>query len=76
MTFGAASVRTDSSSNVAVVEPTQDWRRYNLSPRLTCWPRVIFSEVFWDLLPDALMRSGVVVIIDVFLHDAIQLATI
>jgi hypothetical protein len=76
MTIGAASARADSSSNVAVVEPTQDWRRCNLSPRLTCWPRVIFSEVFWDLLPNALMRSGVVVIIDVFLHDAIQLSTI
>ena len=76
MTFGAASVRTDSSSNVTVVEPTQDWRRCNLSPRLTCWPRVIFSEVFRDLLPDALMRSGVGVIINLFLHDAIQLATI
>ena len=63
-------------SNVAVVEPTQDWRRCNLSPRLTCWPRVIFSEVFWDLLSDALIRSGVVVIIDIFLHDAIQLARI
>ncbi len=71
MTFGAASVQTDSSSNVTVVEPTQDWRRCNFSPRLTCWPRVIFSAVFRDLLPDALMRSGVVVIIDVLLHDAI-----
>jgi hypothetical protein len=50
MTYGAAPVRTDSNLNVVVVESTQDWCRCNLSHRLTCWPRVIFSEVFWDLL--------------------------
>jgi hypothetical protein len=34
------------------------------------------SEAFRDLLPNALMRSGVVVIVEVFLNDAIQLKTI
>ena len=76
MTFGAASVRTDSSSNVAVVEPTQDWRTCNLSPRFPCWPEATFCKAFRDLLPDAWMRSGAVVRVEVFLHDAIQLATI
>ena len=66
----------DSSSRVTVVETTQDWRRCNLSPRFPGWPGIIFSEAFRDLLPDALMRPGVVVILDVFLHRAIQLATI
>ena len=73
MIFRAALVQTDSSSTVAVVETTQDWRRCNLSPRFTCWPGTIFSKTIRDLLPDALMRLGVVVIVEVFLHDAIQL---
>jgi hypothetical protein len=52
-------MQTDSSSSVAVVETTQDWRRSNLSPRFPGWPGIIFSEAFRDLLPNALMRSGV-----------------
>ena len=76
MFFRATSMQTDSNSHIAVVETTQDWRRCNLSPRFPCWPGIIFSKAFWDLLPDALMRPGVVVILDVFLHRAIQLATI
>jgi hypothetical protein len=76
MIFRAASMQTDSNSHIAVVETTQDWRRCNLSPRFPGWPGIIFSKAFWDLLPDALMRPGVVVILDVFLHRAIQLATI
>jgi hypothetical protein len=75
MIFGHASVQTGSSSIIAVVEPTQDWRRCNLTPRFPCWPRVIFSEVFRDLLLDAWMRPAAVVIVEVYLHDAIQLAT-
>jgi hypothetical protein len=57
MTSGAASVRTDSSSNIAVVEPTHDWRKCNLSLGLACWQRVIFSEIFWDLLRVGSQRS-------------------
>ena len=37
---------------------------------------MIFNEAFRDLLPDALMRSGVIVIVAVFLHGAIQLTMI
>jgi len=69
-------MQTDSNSHIAVVETTQDWRRCNLSPRFPCWPEIIFSKAFWDLLPDALMRPAVIVIVEVFLHDAIQLETI
>ena len=59
-----------------MVEPVQDSCRCNLSPRFPGWPGIIFSKAFRDLLPDALMRSGVVVIAEVFLNDAIQLETI
>ena len=37
---------------------------------------MIFGEASRDLLPDALMRPGVVVIVNVFLHRSIQLTTI
>jgi hypothetical protein len=75
MIFRAASIQTDSNSHISVVETTQNWRRCNLSPRFLCCPGILFSKAFWVLLPNAMMRPGVVVMRDVFLHRAIQSAT-
>jgi hypothetical protein len=59
-----------------MVKPVQDSYICNPSLRFPGWPGIIFSMVFRDLLPNALMRPGVIVIVEVFLHDAIQLETI
>jgi hypothetical protein len=42
-------------------------------PQFPGWPGIIFRKAFLDLLPDAFMRPGVIVIAEVLLHDAIQL---
>ena len=72
----SASVRTDISSCIAVVKTIQDWRRRYLSLRFSGWPWISFSIAFRNLLPDTLMRSGAVVIIDIFMHRAIKLAMV
>jgi hypothetical protein len=76
MIFMSPSVRIDISSCIAVVETTQYWRRGYLSPRFPGWPWIPFSIGFWNLLTDTLMRPGAVVIIDIFMHRAIELAMV
>ncbi len=58
-----------------MVESTQDGCGCDLSPsrRLAYRPGIAFGKAFRDLLPDALMRSGAVVVFDVSLHNAVQL---
>jgi len=57
-----------------VVESTQDGCRADASPGLAYGPGAVFDEVIGDLLPDALMWSGAVVVFDISLHNAMQLA--
>ena len=67
-------MRTDSNPSVAVVKPTQDRCGNDPASRLTGGPGVVFAEVIWDLLSDTLMGSGVVVVFNIGLNDAMQLA--
>ena len=56
-----------------MVESAQDRCRSDASPRLAYGPGVVLDEVIGDLLPDALMWSGAVVVFDVSLHNTMQL---
>ncbi len=69
------SVRTDCRPNVAVVESAQDGCRGDPSPGLSYGPGTVLDEVIGDLLLDALMRPGTVVVFDVSLHNTMQLVT-
>ena len=58
-----------------MVESTQDGCGCDLSPsrRLAYRPGIAFGKAFRDLLPDALMWSGAVVVFDISLHNSMQL---
>ena len=56
-----------------MVESAQDGCRCDHSPRLANGPGAVLDEVIGDLLPDALMGSGAVVVFDVLLHNKMQL---
>ena len=56
-----------------MVESAQDGCRGDASPGLAYGPGAVFDEVIGDLLPDALMWSGAVVVFDISLHNTMQL---
>jgi len=57
-----------------VVKPAQEGCGCDPAPRLTFRPGTVLSEAIRDLLPDALMGSGSVVVLNIGLHDTMQLA--
>lgn len=57
-----------------MVKPTQKGCGCDLPPRLTDGPGVMLTEAIRDMLTDALMGSGSVVVFNIGLHDAMQLA--
>ena len=56
------------------MKPAQHGYRSDISARLAYGPGVVLDEIIGDLLPDALMRSGAVVVLDILLHNTMQLA--
>ena len=56
-----------------MVEPAQDGCKCDASPRLAYGPGTVLDEIIGDLLPDALMWSGAVVVFDISLHNTMQL---
>jgi hypothetical protein len=59
-----------------MVKPVQDSCSCIPSLSFPGRPGIIFNDTIRNLLPDALVRSGAIVIFGVFLHDAIQLTMI
>lgn len=56
-----------------MVESAQDGCSGDPSPRLAYGPGAVLDEVIGDLLPDALMWSGAIIVMDILLNDAMQL---
>ncbi len=58
-----------------MVESAQNGSRYDLPRRLADGPGtvLVFNEIIGDLLVDALVRSGAVVVLDVLLDNPKQL---
>lgn len=67
------SVQADGA-RVGVVKTSQDGRVLDCSPGVIRLYREAFVESSRDTLPDALMRSGAVVVVGVLLDDEMQLA--
>jgi hypothetical protein len=54
-----------------VVQATQDWQGEDLASLLI--ERNRLTRPFWNLLPDALMRPGLVEVLDLGTQDTMQL---
>ena len=65
----------DSNPFVRVMKPAQNGGISNPSSRLVDRPRSVFlfNEVIRDLLSNTLMWSGAIEVIDVLLHNAMEL---
>jgi hypothetical protein len=59
------------ASLVIVVQSTQDWQGEDLASRVI--PKNRLPKPFWNLLPDTLMRSGLIEVLDIGTQDTMQL---
>src|SRR5215471_11233262 len=65
------SCQRSSASAVIVVQSTQDWEGEDLAT-IVIW-RDRLTIPFWNLLFDALMRSGSIEVLDIGMQDTMQL---